>query len=164
METGTSSYYSALGAATDEPVLKEICRRIAADEFRHYKLFYHHLGRHMAQDRLSRLDRIRLVAARVLESGDDELAYAYYSANHDGETYERRKFRRAYAKRAYALYTRSHVERGIAMSLKAAGLHPNGLIGKSLSSLAYWLLRRQARALAAASASSAMASRWPDRR
>ncbi len=35
VEVGTSSYYSALAAASEEPVLKAICRRIAADEFRH---------------------------------------------------------------------------------------------------------------------------------
>ena len=40
VETGTSSYYTALDEATDEPVLKQICRNIAADELRHYKLFY----------------------------------------------------------------------------------------------------------------------------
>jgi rubrerythrin len=39
VETGTSSYYTALGDATEEPVLKAICRRIAADELRHYKTF-----------------------------------------------------------------------------------------------------------------------------
>ncbi|HET7593922.1 MAG TPA: ferritin-like domain-containing protein, partial [Stellaceae bacterium] len=38
VETGTSSYYTALMEAVDEPVLKEICRNIAADELRHYKL------------------------------------------------------------------------------------------------------------------------------
>ena len=40
VESGTSSYYTAIKDATDEPVLKEIAGRIAADEFRHYKLFY----------------------------------------------------------------------------------------------------------------------------
>ncbi|MGH7185642.1 MAG: ferritin-like domain-containing protein, partial [Pseudomonadota bacterium] len=40
VEAGTSSYYSALAEASDEPVLKAICRNIAGDEFRHYKLFY----------------------------------------------------------------------------------------------------------------------------
>ena len=40
VESGTSSYYSAIRDATDEPVLKEIAGRIAADEYRHYKLFY----------------------------------------------------------------------------------------------------------------------------
>jgi len=36
VEIGTSSYYSALREAVQEPVLKEICGHIAADEFRHY--------------------------------------------------------------------------------------------------------------------------------
>ena len=39
VESGTSSMYSALRDATDEPVLKVICHRIAGDEFR-YQLFY----------------------------------------------------------------------------------------------------------------------------
>ena len=32
VETGTSSYYTALGEATTEPVLKQVCKLIAADE------------------------------------------------------------------------------------------------------------------------------------
>ncbi len=33
VETGTSSYYTALAEATDEPVLQQVCRLIAADEY-----------------------------------------------------------------------------------------------------------------------------------
>ena len=40
VETGTSSYYTALADAVEEPLLKALCRQIAADELRHYKLFY----------------------------------------------------------------------------------------------------------------------------
>src|SRR3546814_13985472 len=40
VEVGTSSYYRALGDAATEPALKAICRFIAGDELRHYKLFY----------------------------------------------------------------------------------------------------------------------------
>jgi len=47
VESGTSSFYSAIRDATEEPVLKEIAARIAADEFRHYRLFYETL---QAQD------------------------------------------------------------------------------------------------------------------
>ena len=35
VETGTSSFYSAIRDAVEEPVLKQICKNIAADEFRH---------------------------------------------------------------------------------------------------------------------------------
>ena len=43
VEVGTSSFYSAIRDATDEPVLKLICAKIAGDEFRHYKLFYDYM-------------------------------------------------------------------------------------------------------------------------
>lgn len=152
VETGTSSYYAALNEATDEPVLKQICRNIAADELRHYKLFYSHLARYLAQERLGAWGRCKVALTRVLESEDDELAYAYFAANHPGETYQRRTYSRAYARRAYAYYRRHHVERGIAMVLKAVGLNPTGRLNRMLSRIAFWFLESRARRLAAANA------------
>ncbi len=64
VETGTSTYYTALADATDEPVLKAICRNIAADEFRHYKLFYSHLKRYQAREQLGVWGRLRVVLGR----------------------------------------------------------------------------------------------------
>ena len=58
VETGTSSYYTALGDATEEPVLKAICRRIAADELRHYKTFYQYLNRYMEREELGKLSLV----------------------------------------------------------------------------------------------------------
>src|SRR3546814_10807234 len=77
----SSSYYSALMNAIEEPVLKEVCRRIALDEVRHYKLFYTHLERYLAREGLGRWRRLRVGLGRVGEAEDDELAYAYYAAN-----------------------------------------------------------------------------------
>ena len=95
VETGTSSYYSALKDATDEPVLKQICAKIAADEFRHYKLFYEHLRRCLERDRLSRWSRLRIGWGRIAESEDDELAYAYFAANEPaGAVYDRKRYMR----------------------------------------------------------------------
>lgn len=141
VETGTSTYYTALMEAAEEPVLKEICRNIAADEFRHYKLFYSHLRRYLEKEKLGVWGRIKIVLQRIGESEDDELSYAYYCANHPNETYERKRFTRAYAKRAYPLYRRPHVERGIAMVLKAAGLNPTGKLNAFLASLACRFLK-----------------------
>ena len=148
VETGTSSYYTALGEATREPVLQEICRRIAADELRHYKLFYTYLKRYLDRDGLGRWKRLRVVLQRIGESEDDELAYAYYAANESALPYERRRFNRAYARRAYGLYRRHHVERGMAMVFKAAGLKPNGRLSSLAARLAWWGLRRRAERLA----------------
>jgi hypothetical protein len=151
VETGTSAYYSALAEATDEPVLKQICTRIAADELRHYKLFYTHMKRYVALERLGRWRRLRIAWARISEIGDDELAYAYYAANETDLPYERIRYSRAYGDRAYAVYHRHHINRGIAMVFKAAGLQPQGRLSLWAAHLAWWMIRRlAARGMAAA--------------
>ncbi len=62
VETGTSSYYTALAEATSEPVLKQVCKLIAADEYRHFKLFYDHMRRYLARENLGVLTRLRIAA------------------------------------------------------------------------------------------------------
>jgi hypothetical protein len=150
VETGTSSYYSALKDATGEPVLKQICGKIAADEFRHYKLFYDHMRRLLQRDRLSRLQRLRIGWTRVAESEDDELAYAYYAANEpDSKPYDRTRAKQAYARRAYPLYRAGHVQRAIAMMLKAIGLAPQGWLNALMTRASLWFLRSRANKYAA---------------
>src|SRR2546423_1837972 len=141
VEIGTSSYYTALREGVAEPVLREICRHIAADELRHYRLFYKNLDRCLAREPIGRLGRLRVALGRVVESEDDELAYAYYAANEGERPYDRRHYNRAYARRAYALYRPHHVERGVAMLLKAVGLTPNGRLGRVASRLAWHAIR-----------------------
>jgi hypothetical protein len=148
VEIGTSSYYSALRDAAEEPVLREVCRHIAADELRHYRLFYKNLDRCLAREGLGRWGRLRVALGRVAESEDDELAYAYYAANEPERAYDRRHYTRAYARRAYALYRPHHVERGVAMLLKAVGLTPNGRLGRIASRLAWRAMRYRAARLA----------------
>jgi hypothetical protein len=150
VEIGTSSYYAALRDAAFEPVLREICRHIAADELRHYRLFYKNLDRYLARDRIGRLGRLRVAIGRMAESDDDELAYAYHAANETGLPYDRRRCNRAYARRAYALVRQDHVERGVAMLLKAAGLTPNGRLGLLAARLAWRAMRHRADRLARA--------------
>jgi hypothetical protein len=147
VETGTSSYYTALAEARAEPVLRSICERIAADEFRHYKLFYSHLKRYLAREKLGFWRRLRVAAWRVAESEDDELAFAYHAANAVNLPYDRRRASRAYARRAYRLYRPHHVERGLAMIFKAVGLKPNGSLNWATARLAWWSMRRRIRSL-----------------
>ncbi|HWD59535.1 MAG TPA: ferritin-like domain-containing protein [Stellaceae bacterium] len=152
VETGTSSYYTALKEASAEPVLREICRRIAADELRHYRLFYKNLGACLARERFGRWARLRVALGRLIESEDDELAYAYYAANEADRPYDRRRYSRAYARRAFALYRPHHIEHGVAMILKAVGLTPNGRLGRMLAALTWRALRWRAGALAKSAA------------
>jgi len=148
VETGTSSHYTALLEATREPVLREICRRIAADELRHYRLFYKNLGMCLAREKLGRWARLKIALTRVAESEDDELAYAYYAANAGDATYDRRRWSRAYMGRACAIYRPHHLEHGIAMILKAVGLTPNGWLGRTLARLSWRAMRWRAGRLA----------------
>ena len=143
VETGTSSYYTALAEATREPVLKAICRRIAADELRHYKLFYDHLSRYLAAERIGAWGRVRVALGRIVESEDDELAYAYHAANQPALPYDRRSAARAYARRAYAVYRPHHVERGMAMIFKAVGLKPHGRLNLLATRLAWWGMQKR---------------------
>ena len=152
VETGTSSYYAALGEAAREPVLKQICARIAADELRHYKLFYTHMKRYQAAENLGFWGRFKTGLGRILESEDDELACAYWAANETTASYERKPYSRAYARRAYAVYRPHHVERGIAMVMKAVGLKPQGRLHSWLSRGAAWFMRRRVAALVRAGA------------
>jgi hypothetical protein len=152
VETGTSSYYAALADAADEPVLKDVCRHIAADELRHYKLFYDHMRRYQAAENLGRWGRVRVGLGRIAESEDDELSYAYYAANLWPAPYDRRTSARAYARRAYSVYRHGHIERGIGMALKAVGLRPQGRLHRTLAALATRLMAARARSLARAGA------------
>ena len=152
VETGTSSYYTALAEAAQEPVLKQICAKIAADELRHYKLFYTHMKRYQAAENLGFWGRLRTGLGRILESEDDELACAYWAANETSPAYERKPNSRAYARRAYAVYRTHHIERGIAMVMKAVGLSPQGRLHACASRLAGWIMRTRVEKLSRAGA------------
>jgi hypothetical protein len=145
VETGTSSFYSALRDAAREPVLKAICAKIAGDEFRHYKLFYTHLQRYIGQEKPTRLRRILVAIGRYREADDDELAFAYHCANNAEATYDRKSSAAAYAVGAYRCYRQDHVQRAVIMILKATGVSARGRIGDLVGRLAWRHLQRQAR-------------------
>ncbi len=148
VETGTSSYYSAIGDSCEEPVLKEICKHIAADEFRHYKLFYDTLNRYLEKEDLGRLKRLKVALGRIAESEDDELSYAYYAANAaEGEAYDRQKSNRAYVSRAYSFYRPKHLDRAVAMIFKACGFKPHSLAYKLATRVAWWQIESQTKKL-----------------
>src|SRR5258707_4348342 len=145
VEPGTSFYSRASKDATEEPVRKQFWGNIPGDEFRHYRLFYEHLRRCLKRDRLSRWGRLRIGWGRLAESEDDELAYAYFAANEPVDAvYDRERSKRAYAQRVYTLYRQSHVQRAMAMVLKAVGLQPHGRLNDLLTPAGLWVLRRNA--------------------
>jgi hypothetical protein len=152
VEVGTSSYYTALSEAAAEPVLRQICRKIAADEFRHYKLFYDNMKRYQGAEPLSRLRSLNVAVGRIFEADDDELAGSYHHANLFPAPYDRKRAADAYFRRAYSLYRRPHWERALGMSMKAVGLKPGGVLHARLTDTVNWAVARRAAALARAGA------------
>jgi hypothetical protein len=154
VESGTSSYYSAMKDATPEPVLKEIAGYIAADEYRHYKLFYEILHKQHEPD-LPFWRKLMVAVGRVNESDDDELAYAYYAANISPSVpYDRKTCTRLSASKALAIYQPHHIRKLIQMIAKSIGADPHGRMAKVASALMWRMLRMKAGLLTGARAAA----------
>ena len=150
VETGTSSYYTALADTTEEPVLQQVCRLIAADEFRHFKLFYDHMRRYLARENIGLMRRLRIALGRIGESEDDELAFAYHCGNEPADlAYQHERCIALYMGKAMSLYRYRHVQRGMGMIFKSVGLPPRGRLSHASSRLAWTLLRHRQRRFAA---------------
>ncbi|MFT9399712.1 acyl-ACP desaturase [Acetobacter sp.] len=139
VETGTSSFYTALADATEEPALKALCKQIAADEFRHFKLFYDHMQRYLKREKIGTLQRLRIALGRVTESEDDELASAYYTTNEpSSKPYDHNDCIANYMARAMRSYQPKHLRRVIGMVFKTTGLTPHS----KLQDAAFWVAEK----------------------
>jgi hypothetical protein len=148
VESGTSSFYSAIRDATGEPVLKEVAARIAGDEYRHYNLFYRILQEQEEPD-LPWWRKLWVAMGRVNEAEDDELACAYYCGNVDREKigstpYVRKTYSRAYNAKVVLLYRRHHVDKLVKMVALPAGINPAGLMSRFFSATLWHVIRLRA--------------------
>lgn len=143
VETGTSSFYSAIRDATAEPVLKAVAARIAADEFAHYRLFARHFARYHAAHPLPLQTRLHVAATRFNEAEDDELGQAWFAANilpgSPDADYAAHDYPHEYWRRAVQLYRRPHIDNAVRMLLRAVALRPNGPLFR-LTSASIWRL------------------------
>ena len=147
VESGTSSYYSAIRDGTEEPVLKQIAGLIAADEYRHYRLFYECSLKCAPLERQRFLKRLMIALGRVQETEDDELAFAYYCANipEGSEPYDRARFSREYNRRILRFYRPHHIHKAASMVAKAVGLHPQGPTAKVVGNVVWWVMQARGR-------------------
>lgn len=156
VETGTSSYYTALGEATDEPVLQQICRLIAADEYRHFKLFYDHMRRYTGRENINLAQRLRIAAGRIGETEDDELAFAFHCANETADSgYDHEHCMAAYLAASMGYYRFRHIDRATGMIMKAIGLPPRGRMSGGTARLSWQLMQWRRRRLNAKLAGAA---------
>jgi hypothetical protein len=82
VEMGTTTYYQALNAVFDEPVLRDITWRIRTDEVQHYKHFYDYFLRYQQQENLRRPHVIATLWRRVAElrKSDTDIALRHAAA------------------------------------------------------------------------------------
>jgi hypothetical protein len=151
VESGTSSYYTALKDATEEPVLKEIAGRVAADEFRHYKLFFETLHA-QNEPELPFWRKLLIAVGRITESDDDEISYAYYVATVPADReafvrYDRAECSKGVFAGTARIYRRHHIRKMTQMVAKAVGVDPQGWLAKLAGALVWRLIRVRAGAL-----------------
>lgn len=149
VESGTSSFYSAVRDAAAEPVLKQIALHIAADEYKHYRVFFDMMQR-LSERRPNFLKRLWIAVSRLVESQDDELAFAYYCANVPECDVERVPYNRqthtlAYEYAIMRQYQRRHIEKMMGMVAVAVGAHPKGRFAAIGTTVIWGFLRRKAR-------------------
>jgi rubrerythrin len=146
VETGTSSFYTAIKDATAEPCLRQIVTYMAADEFAHYRLFYETFRQLDVEEPISPASRLRVAISRVSETEDDELAGAYYCANFEPDSdvkYDMRRFANEYFRAAMGVYGEHHVGRVVSMVLKAGGLSPHGWLADRACGGVWWFWSRK---------------------
>lgn len=149
VESGTTSYYSAVRDATEEPVLKQITAHIAGDEMRHWRLFYD-LQHAQSEPTLGFWKKLRIAAKRLGEAEDDELAYAYYCANTPVdrigiEPYDRKTCAKAYESRLLRVWRPQHLDRAVGMIAAAIGMRPKSWFARLTSRTVWTMVRFKAR-------------------
>lgn len=124
VEVGTTTYYSGLRDASDEPVFKEICHLIAVDEIHHFNLFFRALPKFLALDPMTKLERAKVAIERSAEAETEELLYAYAAANtNDVIKLENvPRYRREYIGRTLPLYSKKNLKKGMSLAVRAIGL------------------------------------------
>ncbi len=146
VESGTCSYYSAMRDFTSEPVLRQICQRIAHDEAHHYQLFKTHYARYPAPGLWARL---KIAWGRVVETGDDELGYAWFSANDaprdEAVQYDRERCTGSYQRIVTAMYRERHIRTVVHMIANALEVRPGRRLVRLCGALGWWWLARRAR-------------------
>ena len=151
VETGTASYYSALSDASREPVFKQICKYIAADEVHHYKLFLKKLDKYKKLDGLSFWKRFQTVLERSIEVEDEELSLAFACGNYPDREIRREDHKgyvQEFMAHATGIYRKPHIEKATRLAMNAAGLPNKKWLSKPLSSVLYGAVKLRQRSLA----------------
>ncbi|OXC77489.1 ferritin-like domain-containing protein [Caballeronia sordidicola] len=81
VEMGTATYYQALHAVCDEPILQDLAWRIRNDELKHYKHFYRYFLKYQNEDPISRSQVVAALWRRLVELRQTDTKIAIRYAN-----------------------------------------------------------------------------------
>lgn len=141
IETGTSSFYTAMRDVAEEPVFKELCRRIAGDEIRHYQLFYSYLEKRYAR-KIGRWARLKMLLKRSLEVTDEELCYAYAAANlGEVKPADLPKYAAHYLWFMSDIFQTRHLRNALSLMAKAAGIPIRKSLAHALATVVHGFMR-----------------------
>lgn len=112
VEALASAYYRAIHDSTDEPVLRELCTRLARDEARHFSMFRRLLMAERETGANSFLRNAWLTLRRVKELENDQVAYAFHCSGPVGESdgYRQKRAAQRFLPNLYDLYEPEHLE------------------------------------------------------
>ncbi|MFK8002719.1 MAG: hypothetical protein AB8H86_24250, partial [Polyangiales bacterium] len=112
VEALASAYYRAIHDSTEEPVLRELCVKLARDEARHFSMFRRLLMAEREKGANSLWRNTWLTLRRVKELENDQVAYAFHCSGPEGESscYGQKDAARRFLPNLYDLYEPEHLE------------------------------------------------------
>lgn len=127
VEMGTATLYRAIHEHTDEPVLKDLTRRIKSDEVRHYSYFYRYFRKYQQKKYHGRIQVLRTLVHRLREIGNEDgdiAMHHVFAARHPEYLVDKAAFRKA-SDRIYH-FVRAHLapEMAVKMLIKPLDLPP----------------------------------------
>lgn len=129
VEALASTFYLALAAATDEPVLRQICTRLSDDERRHFVQF---LGWSRTTSPLSWPKRLGVVARRIAELEDAQISGAAIVAR-GALGRDAVHARQQHFIAVYSLHRREHLAVAQDLMWEAVGVGPSPCVRRWLT-------------------------------
>lgn len=127
VEMGTATLYRAIHENTDEPVLKDLTRRIKSDEVRHYSYFYRYFRKYQEQSYHGRIKVLRALISRLreLSNEDGDIALRHlFRFRHPEYLVDKASFRRASGRIYHFVHANLAPEMAIKMLIKPLNLPP----------------------------------------
>lgn len=135
VESATSSFYFSSGDETKDPLLKEIVKKIAGDEVRHYKLFKKYLDDNI-ETKQGKVRRIITIYNRIREAEDDQLTMAYFCVK-GGLIYDRNEWSKVMQSHMYKVFRKDRLRNFIYLNLRLLVDKPNKALTDILTQIAW---------------------------